>query len=390
MSNETMNARTRSRRGRFVDARLLFVVLGAVLLGFLLWKIGVGNVFEHVSRVGWWALPVLLISLLWKAGNTVAWGLTFPADDRPRFRRLFPVFVGVDAANLLPTANLGSEVTKAYFLRPYTPLASAASAVVANKTIELLTGGLFAAVGVVIALISLPGDGQLHTGFGLGLLVFAALITFAFLVQRARPLSRLVRLLQRFRIAPRFLARRLPGVEKVEENLITFYSRSHAQFFGCAALRLASFMLGLMESFCLVRLMGVDISFTTIYILGAFGFLLRIAFFFMPANLGTFRGWEHLSLLSARYRSGRRTLHGGPGSGAKAVLDRVRAAPSLHPEPGGRRRRRPPRRLRSAPAGVRRITERTGRRSRRSVRSEGVNGVRDGGRSGRGRRGRSA
>ncbi len=289
MSNETLkNARTRSRRKPYADARLLFVVLGAVLLGFLLWKIGVGNVFEHVRQVGWWALPVLLISLLWKAGNTVAWGLTFPADDRPPFRRLFPIFVGVDAANLLPTANLGSEVTKAYFLRPYTPLSSAASAVVANKTIELLTGGLFAAVGVVIALLSLPGNGQLHTGFGIALLVFAVFITFAFLVQRARPLSRLVRLLRRFGIAPRFLDRRLPAVEQVEENLIAFYSGSHARFFGCAALRLASFVLGLMESFCLVRLMGVDISFTTIYILGAFGFLLRIAFFFMPANLGTF------------------------------------------------------------------------------------------------------
>jgi len=281
-----MNVQGRS--GRRLDPRLLFVVLGIALLGLLLWRVGIQNVYDHVRLVGWWALPVLLISLIWKIGNTIAWGLAFPSQHYPTFRRLFPVFVGVDAANLLPTANLGSEIAKAYFLRPYTPVSSAVSAVVANKTVEMLTGVIFAAVGLVIGLLSLPGDRQLHTGFVIALFVFAVFITLAFLAQRSRPLSRLIGFLRRLGIATGFLDRHRGSLEQVEENLVSFYGRNHGRFFGCAALRLASWIFGLLETFLLVRLMGVDVSFTTIYILGAFSFLLRVAFFFMPANLGTF------------------------------------------------------------------------------------------------------
>ena len=216
--------------------------------------------------------------------------LAFPPNGaRPGFWRLFGVYLASDFVNtMLPAANVGGELAKSYLLRPHTPVSDSAPSVVANKTVEFLSGIVFASAGVVAALLSMPIRGEMRTALTAAVILVSAASVLAYLAQRKRPMSRLLNLLIRLRIRSQFLESKRDAVERMDSNLSAFYGTHRGRFLGCFALHLLAWVLGAIEIFLIVRLMGVDVAFTTAFIIAALGFVIRTAFFFVPANLGIF------------------------------------------------------------------------------------------------------
>ena len=270
--------------------RFVPLLLGALILGFLIWKVGIRDTLDHIALMGWSVFPVLCISGIWKCTNTAAWMLAFPPEsNRPGFWRIFKVYIAADCVNtVLPAANVGGELAKSYLLMPDMPVSESASSVVANKTVEALSGVIFAATGVGIALLSLPMEGQVRTGFAVAVLVIGSGSALAYLVQRRRPLTRLLDLLIRLGLWRRHLEQRRDSVARMDDNLSAFYGTHRWRFPGCFVLHLVSWALGALEIFLIVRLMGVDVTFTTAFLVSALAFVIKAAFFFVPANLGTF------------------------------------------------------------------------------------------------------
>ncbi len=269
--------------------RTLCLVSGLLLVGFLVWKMGIGEVYFHVSRVGWGILPVLCVSVIWKCNNTVAWMLAFPPDaDRPGFWRLFVVNLSGDVVNnLLPTANLGGELAIPYLLKSRMPMSSSIPPVLANKTMEFLSGVLFAALGVWAALLSLPLDGWIRIGLTVGVLTGSVVIGLVCLGQRNGLHLRLYDLLDRLRIGRRFLASRREAIVRVDEGLAAFYGTYWGRFLGCLGLRFGGWILGTLETFLILRLMGVEAAFLAAFLLVALPLMINTVFFFVPANVGT-------------------------------------------------------------------------------------------------------
>ena len=137
--------------------RILGTIGGLTVLGFLIWKVGPTEVYSQIRGVGWRLLPVLTISCLWKISNTYAWILTFRPDVRlPSFFTLFFVNVSGDGLNNTLPTNMGGELSKPYLLRAHVAPDDVVSALVANKSMEIASGFIFATLGVVVAVIILP------------------------------------------------------------------------------------------------------------------------------------------------------------------------------------------------------------------------------------------
>ena len=269
--------------------QILFLFLGCILLSFLCWQISLRSLIEHIHLVGWGALPVLCMSILWKACNTTAWILTFAPDaPRPGFWRLYSVNLAGDVVNnMLPTANLGGELAKPYLLRSWMPASQSASAVVANKTMEILTGMVFVTAGACTALLTLPlGDG-FKTGFTVAISIGITATGLLCFVQGKRPFSRLLGMGMRLRPQSRRLGQLAEAAGRVDEGLSAFYSRHRYRFLGCLCLRLASWTLGMLETFLILRLMGAGVCLTTAFLLVALPLVIDTALFFVPANMGT-------------------------------------------------------------------------------------------------------
>lgn len=261
--------------------------MGVSLLGYLLWRVGFRSVLGQVLLIGWGILPVLLVSLAVKCSNTLAWRMAFPpGGSRPGYCRLLTVYLAADVVNLLPTANIGGELAKSYLLRTETPVPESASAVVANKTVEAITGIVFAAAGVGLALASLPLVDRLRSGLIVAVFVVGSVVGLAFLLQQRRPIGRLLGFLGRLGIRIKALERRREAVEHTDAHLSGFYTTHRRRFLFCTLLHLGSWILGVLEAFLIIRFMGQEVAFTTVFLLVALAFVIKAAFFFVPASIG--------------------------------------------------------------------------------------------------------
>lgn len=269
--------------------QFLFLALGLTLVGLLVRVVGIGNVWEHLARMGWRIAPIFLISAIWKAINTLAWVQAFPKDvPLPPFYRLYSVSLAGDVVNnLLPTANLGGELTKPYLLWPWMPMSQSLPAVMANKTMEILSGLLFVAGGVAVGCLILPLRLGLRVVLIVAVILGAAGIISLCLLQRNQPLTRLMKRFERFQLFNRIATSSGDAIAKVDESLANFYSQNRRRFWICLALRFLTWVLGTLEAFLILRLMDVDVSALSAFLLVTLPLLVDSAFFFVPANVGT-------------------------------------------------------------------------------------------------------
>jgi uncharacterized protein (TIRG00374 family) len=215
-----------------------------------------------------------------------------PEGSRPGYGRLLTVYLAADVVNLLPTANIGGELAKSYFLRAETPMTESASAVVANKTVEAITGIVFAAAGVGLALSSLPLVERLRSGLIVAVFVVGSAVGLAFLLQRRRPIGRLLGFLGRLRIRIGALERRREAVDSMDAHLSGFYTTNRRRFLLCTLLHFGSWIMGVLEAYLIIRFMGQEVAFTTVFLLVALAFVVKAAFFFVPASIGAFEAGQ--------------------------------------------------------------------------------------------------
>jgi uncharacterized protein (TIRG00374 family) len=278
------------------------VGLGLLLVGLLVWHVGVQAVATHLLLLGWGMLAVLCVSFAWKCSGTFAWILAFPPNvARPGFWRLFSVSLAGDVVNsILPTANLGGEVAKPYLLRSEIPASASFPSVVAHKTMELVSGLVFAAFGAGMAILVLPMGDRLRLGLAIAIGVGGVAIGLLCLAQRRNPCSMAFRVLRRLRVFRRYLDRYADQADRVDAGLSAFYSKHRSRFWGCLGLRLGSWVLGTFEAYLILRLMDAGTGLETALLLVALPLMIDTAFFFVPANLGTSEaGHTYVSVLLA-------------------------------------------------------------------------------------------
>lgn len=93
----------------------------------------------------------------------LSWIVTLPVGmSHPGFWSLFRANLAGDVLNnLIPSAGIGGEFAKPYLLRM--PMTACWSGVIANKTVEILSGVLFVAAGTFVAVDGLPLDSSTRT-----------------------------------------------------------------------------------------------------------------------------------------------------------------------------------------------------------------------------------
>ena len=270
--------------------RLLLWGVGLVLLGILVQQVGLDQVREHISRLGWQIVPVVSIALSWHVSNTFAWQACFdPGPDRPGFWRLFVTKLSGEAVgNVSPASHVGSELAKAYMLRSRMSVTKGLPSVVVNKTIELVSGLLFAFTGTLLAFRAFPIEPQIRTGLLVALGVTGLAIVVAVARQRQNTFGWFLNLLNRLGIT--FLEKRREKIEETDRNIAAFYRRNPRGFIVSLLFHILSWILGAYEVYYILGILGEDLPFTTAYLLTSLSLIINTAFFFIPSGVGVFEG----------------------------------------------------------------------------------------------------
>ncbi len=277
--------------------RMLLAALGLLLLGFLVGKLGLGEILQNLSVMGWSFGLVLLLALGWHVTNTIAWSFAFPADAfRPRLVSLFMSKLAGDAVNqLTPLANLGGEPIKAYLLRQQSPTSRGLASVVINKTAQVFTGLVFTALGLSLVILNwdLPQSAPMPVQIGLALLFgAAALLLLGLWRQQRHMFSSLLGFVRRLGIRMDFIERRVVKAVRIDDNISSFYRQNKARFALVLLFHACGWMLGACETWIILRGLGQGVDFDIAFLLTSLTVIINSLFFFMPSNIGVLEGGQ--------------------------------------------------------------------------------------------------
>ncbi len=268
------------------------VIGGSLLLLFLIWKIGLGDLWRQLAFLGWGLAPLILIEGVADLFHTLGWRCCLSDVHRSMpFERLFRIrMAGYSVNYLTPTATLGGEITKGALLSENQRGIEAAAGVIIGKLSFALSQLLFVSLGSLFVLwqVNLP------PGFWPAMLIGSVLLgcgIFGFLlVQKYGQLGVLVRWLSDRKIGGKHLQKLAEHITRIDMELRRFYQQRpwslprsllwHGVGFGC----------GLIQTWWFLLFFQSDASFITasgIWLLGGWFDLLT---FMVPLGIGVQEG----------------------------------------------------------------------------------------------------
>lgn len=271
--------------------RALLLALGAAVMAsagwvaFSTWTdvLAVG----HATLMALWTIPIVIpLHLMQLVLSSLAWRSLFVGEARGMglFFRLRLIREGVDS--LLPVAQVGGEVLAARLLarRGVAPEQAGASVIV-DLTLEVLAQIGFLLMGLLaLAVLS----GATNIAAWLDTVVLAGAGAAGFLIAQRLGLLRLIEAVTA-RIGMRFPALTAMSLTGLHAATVEHYRRPAAMLRGFLW-HLLSWVLGVGESWLLLRALGVPATLPQSLVVESLGMLARSAGFIVPGALAVQEG----------------------------------------------------------------------------------------------------
>ena len=259
-----------------------------VALGFIVADNDPPAIAASIARVGWrLALVIVFPAVLVVWFDALGWRYAF-TRDQVGLRTLLWTRLAGEAINLTtPTAALGGEAVKTWLLRDRVSLPEALSSVIVAKTTITIAQGLLLLLGVVLAWTSLAADSRLLLAME-WLLALELVALSLFVLAQTRGLAafggRVLALLGAHRFA------RHEGLGRVDRALSGFYLGQPGRLALSIVYHFAAWLLGALEAWMILWLLGTPVSLVTATVIEAFGTAIRFATFAIPGSLGALEG----------------------------------------------------------------------------------------------------
>jgi hypothetical protein len=271
-------------------ANLTGIIAAAAGLALFAWyirRIGAGEIWDDLRRVGWGFSAIVAISGARFALRTLAWTLCVESPHRLPFTAGFAGVLAGDAlGNLTPLGLIASEPAKAAAVRNRVPIGPAFTALAVENMFYTLSVLAMIAASTIALLIAFELPPVVRRAAWVAVAgVGAALAMAAWLLWRQPAL--IGRALAA--IAPRRLnlERQIARVHGLEEQIYGFAARRGAAVLPIAAAEGAFHALGVLEVYVTWFLMqGSPPPLLTAFILEGANRLIIVLFKFVPLQLG--------------------------------------------------------------------------------------------------------
>lgn len=281
---------------------LLFFFAGLILLGGMVWQVGLVDLLASFNALGLWLVPYLLLRALPIFLHTVGWAACFPGHRLPLglWRLVLVERAGSAINQVTPTATIGGEMVKVLLLEPTMPRQQAVAAVVIDKASSTLANMFYVTLGMLYLTqhLPLPRELQLSLSITIGLISLGLIGFVAF--QRYGLLSKLVHGLRRLRIGQERLRRLHQHLLPLDAQLVTYYTRYPWRFVCSLLWHFVAYTFDVVKTYIVLRLLLGESAPTfaeaTIVAIGVTA--LDQMFFFVPGLIGTMEG-ARLMVLSA-------------------------------------------------------------------------------------------
>jgi uncharacterized protein (TIRG00374 family) len=273
----------RGRRG----LRFFLLVLGVAVLVAVFWKAGWEPVAENLSRVGWWLVVLVAIYVLPQAAFVEGWRTVLTPRPTSAFvSKLAGAYLAGDAVNYVG-ASVAGEPVRALLLRPEYSGASAFASINLRKHADLAGQTAFLGLGVLFSLAAFPLPAFLAAAAVLGAFVVGAGLALMTWGLRRGSYSPILRRLSRWKALSGLLSGFHEGATDVDDGIRRFYRENRRRFAASAGWSFLGWGGGLVETWLILRLLGVGSGWGTALAIEALTMALNTMLLFIPGRLGS-------------------------------------------------------------------------------------------------------
>lgn len=286
-------------------AQAVAFVLGALLLWYVVRRVGVQSIFTALSRVGFGFFLVVALNGFRHVLRTISMRISVPAEHRRfSFMQAFAARLGGEAMSFLTFAGpLLGEPTKIALLRKRVPLVHGVPALVVDNLLYNLSVVLMIFGGALLMLLTYAVPPVARE-----VLVIIAAFAFLGLVatalatrRRATLITSLIDKLGRKGFRPRFLRTRRHHIYRVELTIYAFFKRRRAAFLTMIGLDVAAHISSVVEVYMTLRMLGFSASAGAAFIIESLTKVINFAFGFVPGTIGVYETGNGIILATLGY-----------------------------------------------------------------------------------------
>ncbi len=276
------------------------LLVGVILIAYLFSKVDLKSSARLIGSIGFSSLLIPLPFLLLHLIETAAWQKLFPPGLRPTsFFKLFKIQVVSETISMtLPAGVAVGEPLRPLLCRRFLgiPLPDGFASVAVRKLLLGMTQGIYTLIGVAAGFAMLQEASVKVIGFG-GLGIYMALagvsVTLVFLlmlilVTNGKAVQNLYNILMKVPISRvrEWLVSKQEGFAETDRKLQNVKSGGLVNLLPVLALYIVAWMMLAFESYLILSLLGLKVTFMQVLAFDTALVLLRAIFFFIPSGLG--------------------------------------------------------------------------------------------------------
>jgi putative membrane protein len=266
---------------------LITLVVGLAAVAFLVAANEPAEIFGLLGAAGWGMLAVIALRPPQILFAALGWAPLIDSPGRPGWAALARMRWIRDSVNaLLPVAQVGGEFVRVQLLvRRGIGTVPATASVAVDLATELAAQSVFAAIGVAV-LLRLPHQGQAAAGWAIAATAACGAMALGFLAAQRWGLFRLVE-----RLLPKLTGRAAgrAGMAGLHEAVLRLH-RAPRRLWSSGAAHLASWLLGTLETWAALRVLGVEAGPAEALVVESLGQLARSLGFMVPGAFGVQEG----------------------------------------------------------------------------------------------------
>ncbi len=285
----------------------LFFVAGLLTMCYMVYKIGLGVVWDNIIITGFWFIPVIASWLIIYTLNAFAWREIIYEKKVPgtsvRFLTILKLTVSGYAINYItPFVALGGEPYRILALKNKVGIHKATSSVLLYGIMHIFSHIIFWMASIILIVVYLsPGKEALIT-CSITFAVFYGLVYWVYkkykvglLAITFRSIGKLPFLKNRTAF---FIEKRQHDISEIDKHIKELFTSRKPTFYISLALEFVARVVGCLEIYFVGLAIHADISLFNSIIISAGSSLFANLLFFSPMQLGTREGGFLLALKS--------------------------------------------------------------------------------------------
>jgi uncharacterized membrane protein YbhN (UPF0104 family) len=287
--------------------KALFMAIGIISLGYMIYGTGLIVIWENVQRTGIWFVPVIGSWLLIYILNAFAFRAIIREPGLPEsnlsFWAVLRLTISGYAINYItPFVALGGEPYRILELKPALGIQKATSSVLLYSLMHMFSHVLFWLASILLIVAVVPLSNVMLAGCGILLITglvlgywFINVYKKGFTVSTFRLLEKVPFIKTRAR---EFALKNAENLYEVDEQIRVLYAERRNVFYASLFYEFLARTIGCLEIFFTAHAIGMEMSLSQSLIVSSGSSLFANLIFFFPMQLGTREGGLALALRS--------------------------------------------------------------------------------------------